>query len=152
MLCHSPFLHPLHHWKRFRKHSSFRKRSLYLRQLKDFRLFFCEWGAISHHTAQQGIPVHLLPKQFLPHLFYSFLDTAVTKWNVGGVWRPRDLPQLRTIGVLPLPKQILSMALLDRLCTVHPESVGWYFSSWATSQATPLEPSNWALWLRQLSR
>lgn len=103
---------------------------LCLWQLKDFRLFLCEWGPISHHTAQQGFPVHLLPEAISASLVLFIPGHNCDKVKIVGVlWRTHDLLPMWTIGAQgkPLPKQILSV---DRLCTGDPESVGWHFFSW----------------------
>lgn len=60
--------------------------SLYLLQLKDFRLFFCEWGAISHHTLQQGFPVHLLQEAISASLVLFILGHSRDKVKCVGVF------------------------------------------------------------------
>lgn len=105
--------------------------SLRLWQLKDFRLFFREWGAISHHAAQRGFSVHLPPEVISTSLVLFILRYNHDKVKCMGVfWRPRDLLRLRTIGAhgRPPPKQIFYMALLGRLCTEGPEPVEQHFS------------------------
>jgi hypothetical protein len=131
-----------------------RKLSLYLWQLKDFRLFFCESGAVSHHTAQQGFPIHFLPEAISDSLVLFVLKKQL--WQ-GEMWVGFEGPmtsrswELKHRGGPSLRKSFLwpcwAGSAQDTL-----KQWGDTSPAEATSQTTSLEPSNWPLWLRLLSR